>query len=239
LASVDAVDIFDANSGLWSTAILSAPRQCLAAAFLPDHGLAMFAGGLQRMQRLKDGSLVGTFSNVVDMFTAASPPPSTTPAQQTSSADASAAPVTTHALNATDSVAPVPASSIPTWIAAGAAATTGHTPRVLELVQFLAVLCTSLSSKQQYRVSEFQIASFTHVTSSNGLYCNVCPGSCVQPSVLLMPTFAFTNSLFFLGLVGMPHARSLIVSGYCIKRRSQLTWALHCRFLHSLLSRFY
>ena len=199
--SVDTVDIFDANSGFWSTAILSAPRQCLAAASLPDHGLAIFAGGLQSTQRLKNGSLVGIFSNVVDMFSAASSPPSTTPTQQPSSADASTAPVTTYAPNATDSLSPVPASSIPTWIAAGAAVTTGHTPRALELFQFLAVLCTSLSSKQQYRVSEFQIASFTHVTSSNGLYCNVCPGSCVQPSVLLMPTFAFMSSLFFLGLV--------------------------------------
>ncbi len=199
-ASVDTVDMFDANSGLWSTATLSAPRQGLAAASLPDHGLSMFAGGLQSVQRLKNGSLVGAFSNVVDMFTAASPPPLTTPTPQPSSADTSTAPVTTHAPNATDSVLPVPASSIPTWIAAGAAATTGHTPRALELFQFLAVLCTSLSSKQQYRVSEFQIASFTHLTSSNGFYCNICPGSCVQPSALLMPTFAFISSLFFLGL---------------------------------------
>jgi hypothetical protein len=74
-------------------------------------------------------------------------------------------------------------------------------PRALELVQFLAVLCTSLSSKQQNLVSEFQIASFTHISSSKGLHCNICPGSCVQPSVLVMPTFAFIISLFLISVV--------------------------------------
>ena len=39
------VDIFDANSGRWSTAALSEARVNLAATSLPSQGLAIFAGG--------------------------------------------------------------------------------------------------------------------------------------------------------------------------------------------------
>jgi hypothetical protein len=45
VASSDAVDIFNANSGKWSTAALSVARSFLAATSLPDQGLAIFAGG--------------------------------------------------------------------------------------------------------------------------------------------------------------------------------------------------
>jgi len=40
-----AVDIFNASSGLWSTAALSVARDLLAATSLPNQGLAIFAGG--------------------------------------------------------------------------------------------------------------------------------------------------------------------------------------------------
>jgi hypothetical protein len=41
----DAVDIFDATKGTWSTAALSVARLWLAATSLPNAGLAIFAGG--------------------------------------------------------------------------------------------------------------------------------------------------------------------------------------------------
>jgi len=41
----NAVDIFNASSGRWSTAVLSAARMYLAATSLPNQGLAIFAGG--------------------------------------------------------------------------------------------------------------------------------------------------------------------------------------------------
>jgi hypothetical protein len=42
---LDAVDIFDATSGRWTTAALSVARAYLAATSLPEQGLAIFAGG--------------------------------------------------------------------------------------------------------------------------------------------------------------------------------------------------
>ncbi len=39
------VDIFNAGSGQWTTAALSVARVYLAATSLPNHGLAIFAGG--------------------------------------------------------------------------------------------------------------------------------------------------------------------------------------------------
>jgi hypothetical protein len=39
------VDIFDATTGNWSTAVLSVARYLLAATSLPNQGLAIFAGG--------------------------------------------------------------------------------------------------------------------------------------------------------------------------------------------------
>ena len=44
----DAVDIFDATSGRWTTAALSVARVGLAATSLPNQGLAIFAGGHTR-----------------------------------------------------------------------------------------------------------------------------------------------------------------------------------------------
>jgi len=84
-------------------------------------------------------------------------------------------------------------------MAAGAAATSGHLPRALELVQFLSIYCTVLSSRQQSRVSDFQVASFTQLAMSKQEYCRACPGSCMQPSVLLLPTFVLMTCLFAAG----------------------------------------
>ncbi len=39
------VDIYNARSGVWTTAILSVPRRFLAATSLPNDGLAIFGGG--------------------------------------------------------------------------------------------------------------------------------------------------------------------------------------------------
>jgi hypothetical protein len=68
-------------------------------------------------------------------------------------------------------------------------------------VQFLSIYCTSLSSRQQTRVSDFQVASFTHISSSQAQYCGVCPGFCAQPLVLLLPTFALMSCLFAVGVL--------------------------------------
>jgi hypothetical protein len=45
----DAVDIFDATSGHWTTAVLSVARRDFVAASLPEQGLAIFAGGYAGM----------------------------------------------------------------------------------------------------------------------------------------------------------------------------------------------
>ena len=42
----NAVDIYDATSGRWTTAVLSVARADLAATSLPKQGLAIFAGGV-------------------------------------------------------------------------------------------------------------------------------------------------------------------------------------------------
>ena len=41
----NSVDIYNVTSGAWSTAALSVARCCLAATSLPNHGVAIFAGG--------------------------------------------------------------------------------------------------------------------------------------------------------------------------------------------------
>jgi hypothetical protein len=112
-----------------------------------------------------------------------------------------AAPPFTSSPPPTSASSPAPASTIPTVIAVAATATSGHLPRALELVQFLSIYCTSLSSRQQSRVSEFQVASFTQLAMSKQEYCRVCPGSCMQPSVVLLPTFVLISCLFAAGLV--------------------------------------
>ncbi len=169
--SSNQVDIFDATSGFWSTAIRSVPRQSLAATSLPDHGLAMSAGGLQSIQNL-NGSLVGVYSNVVDIFTAASSPPFTTTPQPPSSTITSTISTTAPPTSLPPPVPnPVPRppiiNPIPTWIVIAAAATSSRLPRALELVQFLTIYCTSLSSEQQLRVSAFQVAPIMHIPSSH------------------------------------------------------------------------
>ena len=44
--AVNTVDIFNARSGIWTTAALSVNRSDLAATSLLNDGLAIFAGGL-------------------------------------------------------------------------------------------------------------------------------------------------------------------------------------------------
>jgi hypothetical protein len=127
--------------------------------------------------------------------TAAPPPPNTT-------SSLPPPPITTAALPVS---LPASSSPIPAFISFGAAATSGHLPRVLELLQFLSLYCTSLSLPHQNRLNDFQISSFTHIASSKSEYCKVCPGSCVQPLVLVVPTLAVVVSLFVLGLVPVIH----------------------------------
>jgi len=43
--AVNIVDIFNATSGIWTTAALSVARYYVAATSLPNDGLAIFAGG--------------------------------------------------------------------------------------------------------------------------------------------------------------------------------------------------
>jgi hypothetical protein len=50
----NAVDIFNAASGSWSTAQLSVARLNLAATSLPNQGLAIFAGGYTSMHVCRD-----------------------------------------------------------------------------------------------------------------------------------------------------------------------------------------
>ena len=57
----NAVDIYDATSGRWTTASLSVARGGLAATSLPKQGFAMFAGGITGL---------GVYSNAVDIFDA-------------------------------------------------------------------------------------------------------------------------------------------------------------------------
>jgi hypothetical protein len=72
---------------------------------------------------------------------------------------------------------------------------------MLELVQFMSIYCTALSSQHQHRIHEFQIASFTGAVSSKVEYCSVCPGQCIDPIVLVAPTFAFVSCLAALCLI--------------------------------------
>jgi hypothetical protein len=44
-AGVNTVDIFNAKSGIWTTAALSVARYYVVATSLPSDGLAIFAGG--------------------------------------------------------------------------------------------------------------------------------------------------------------------------------------------------
>lgn len=58
------VDIFNATAGTWSVANLSEARVFLAAASLPNHGLAIFAGGIVLRNDME------VYSNIVDIFNA-------------------------------------------------------------------------------------------------------------------------------------------------------------------------
>jgi hypothetical protein len=92
-------------------------------------------------------------------------------------------------------------------------------------VQFLSIYCTSLSSRQQTRVSDFQVASFTHIASSKAEYCGVCPGFCSQPLVLLVPTFALMSSLFTLGVL------VVVVDAYKLRSGSGIASPVEDRLL--------
>ncbi len=122
--------------------------------------------------------------------TTSAPAPATSAFPNTSSVPSTAPPVPSPPIPT------MPASPVPSYIVAAAAATSGHFPRALELVQFLSIYCTSLSSQQQNRLSQFQIASFTNIALSQDVYCKICPGSCSKPSALVLPTFALISSLF-------------------------------------------
>jgi len=50
---LNTVDIFNATSGIWTTAALSVARCFLAATSLPNDGLAIFAGGGGALRVLK------------------------------------------------------------------------------------------------------------------------------------------------------------------------------------------
>jgi hypothetical protein len=95
----------------------------------------------------------------------------------------------------------LPDADAPTWVYAGAVATAGSFPRALELVQFLSIYCTSLSSEQQHQVRQFQVASLTRFVMSKSTMCGICPGSCLQPVVLVFPTFVLVTSLTVVGAI--------------------------------------
>jgi hypothetical protein len=92
-------------------------------------------------------------------------------------------------------------------------------------VQFLSIYCTSLSSRQQTRVSDFQVASFTHIASSKAQYCGVCPGFCAQPLVLLLPTFALTSCLLAVGVL------VAVVDAYKLRSGSRIAAPVEDRLL--------
>ena len=58
-APSNVVDIFNGITGTWSTAVLSVPRNALAATSLPNLGVAIFAGG---------ATAGSGYSNAVDIF---------------------------------------------------------------------------------------------------------------------------------------------------------------------------
>lgn len=88
------------------------------------------------------------------------------------------------------------------WILGSAAASSGHVPRVLELVQFMSIYCTSLAPQQQSSISAFQIGSMTGaLAATKQEFCAVCPGQCLQPLVMVVPTFALLSSLAFVTFV--------------------------------------
>jgi hypothetical protein len=63
--SSNTVDIFNATSGRWTTAVLSAARKELSATSLPSQGLAFFAGDYTstcffELSMLRDGGMRGS-----------------------------------------------------------------------------------------------------------------------------------------------------------------------------------
>jgi hypothetical protein len=63
MSHFETVDIFNATSGRWTTAALSAARDFLAATSLPSQGLAFFAGGMS------NGMNAIMFKKVADFVT--------------------------------------------------------------------------------------------------------------------------------------------------------------------------
>jgi hypothetical protein len=89
-------------------------------------------------------------------------------------------------------------------VAASVAASSGHVSRVLELVQFLSIFCTTLASQQQERLSSFQQGSFTATLLSNANEnCMVCPGFCVEPVMFVLPTFLLLTAATTILLVSV------------------------------------
>jgi hypothetical protein len=185
----DAVDIFNSTDMTWATARLSVARFSGVATGLA--GIALFSGGW-------NGTDTGVYSTV-DIFCVSSTSPACLPDTPNSTIAPSTPPVTSQPAPASVTV-PSRTSPIPTWITVAAVATSGHFPRALELVQFLSIYCTSLSSRQQTRVNEFQVVSFTYISASKMGYCDVCPGSCTRPLVVLVPTFALICFCFALSV---------------------------------------
>jgi hypothetical protein len=193
------VDIFNSTANGWTTAALSVAQSVVATSLqLPNAELVLFAGGATVD--------IYNVSCIADAPATSAPAPTTTvPATSAPAPATSAFPNATFAPSTSSPLPvppllPVPASPIPSYIVAAAAVTSSHFPRALELVQFLALYCTSLSSQQQNHVSQFQVASFTHI-SSQGEYCKICPGFCLKPSVLLLSTFALMISFCAVGIV--------------------------------------
>jgi hypothetical protein len=90
---------------------------------------------------------------------------------------------------------PIP-SVVPLLILGGAVASSGRMPRVIELVQFLSAFCTALASEQQNTIAVFQAGSLTSVLVVNRQEsCSICPGFCIEPLVLVLPTFALLGVL--------------------------------------------
>jgi hypothetical protein len=101
----------------------------------------------------------------------------------------------------TEDAAQIP-SVVPLLVLGGAAASSGRLPRVIELVQFLSAYCTALASEQQNTIAVFQTGSLTSVLMFNRQEsCSICPGFCIEPLVLVLPTFALSGALMMVMLI--------------------------------------
>jgi hypothetical protein len=90
--------------------------------------------------------------------------------------------------------APVTPIVISTYVGVAAATvlasgSSGTSVRVLELVQFISIHCTSLSPQQQNIVRTFQIPSFSGFAVETNDVCSICPSRCARPLAFVIPTF--------------------------------------------------